>query len=226
MTEIQKQLFALADGKYAEFQAKLTPTVEADRFIGVRTPLIRAFAAELSQTPEAEAFLKELPHEFYDENILHALLLERQKNFEECLEKVEQFLPYVDNWAVCDMMRPKVFKKNRDALIDRVKVWSASEQTYTCRFAIGMLMAHYLDEDFKREYLELPARVTSEEYYVRMMAAWYYATALAKQWENTIPYIEENRLPVWTHNKTIQKACESYRITPEQKMYLKTLRRK
>lgn len=226
MTEIQKRLFALADGEYAEFQAKLTPTVEADRFIGVRTPLLRAFAAELSQTPEAEAFLKELPHEFYDENILHALLLERQKNFEECLEKVEQFLPYVDNWAVCDMMRPKVFKKNRDALIDRVKVWSASEQTYTCRFGIGMLMAHYLDEDFKREYLELPARVTSEEYYVRMMAAWYYATALAKQWESTIPYIEENRLPVWTHNKTIQKACESYRITPEQKTYLKTLRRK
>lgn len=226
MTEIQKRLFALADGEYAEFQAKLTPTVEADRFIGVRTPLLRAFAAELSQTPEAEAFLIELPHEFYDENILHALLLERQKNFEECLEKVEQFLPYVDNWAVCDMMRPKVFKKNRDALIDRVKVWSASEQIYTCRFGIGMLMAHYLDEDFKREYLELPARVTSEEYYVRMMAAWYYATALAKQWENTIPYIEENRLPVWTHNKTIQKACESYRITPEQKTYLKTLRRK
>lgn len=226
MTEIQKRLFALADGEYAEFQAKLTPTVESDRFIGVRTPLLRAFAAELSQTPEAEAFLKELPHEFYDENILHALLLERRKNFEECLEKVEQFLPYVDNWAVCDIMRPKVFKKNRDALIDRVKVWSASEQTYTCRFGIGMLMAHYLDEDFKREYLELPARVTSEEYYVRMMAAWYYATALAKQWESTVPYIEENRLPVWTHNKTIQKACESYRITPEQKTYLKTLRRK
>lgn len=226
MTEIQKRLFALADGEYAEFQAKLTPTVEADRFIGVRTPLLRAFAAELSQTPEAEAFLKELPHEFYDENILHALLLERRKNFEECLEKVEQFLPYVDNWAVCDMMRPKVFKKNREALIERVKVWSASEQTYTCRFGIGMLMAHYLDEDFKREYLELPARVTSEEYYVRMMAAWYYATAIAKQWESTIPYIEENRLSVWTHNKTIQKACESYRITPEQKTYLKTLRRK
>lgn len=226
MTEIQKRLFALADGEYAEFQAKLTPTVEADRFIGVRTPLLRAFAAELSQTPEAEAFLIELPHEFYDENILHALLLEKRKSFDECLKKVEQFLPYVDNWAVCDMMRPKVFKKNRDALIDRVKVWSASEQTYTCRFGIGMLMAHYLDEDFKREYLELPARVTSEEYYVRMMAAWYYATALAKQWESTVPYIEENRLPVWTHNKTIQKACESYRITPEQKTYLKTLRRK
>lgn len=225
MTEIQKRLSALADRKNAEFQAKLTPNVDCDKFIGVRTPQLRILAASLSEKERAE-FMEALPHEFYDENMLHSVILEKWKDYGECLEKVERFLPYVDNWAVCDTLRPKVFAGHREELLPHVKRWIASDMVYTCRFGINMLMTHYLDKVFKEEYLALPAAVTSEEYYVRMMAAWYYATALAKQWDSTIPYIERGLLPPWTHNKTIQKACESYRITPEQKAYLRTLRRK
>lgn len=225
MTEIQKRLSSLADRKYAEFQAKLTPNVDRDKFIGVRTPQLRILAASLSEGERAE-FMEALPHESYDENMLHSLMLEKWKDYRECVEKVGQFLPHVDNWAVCDTLRPKVFAGYREELLPNVKRWIASDMVYTCRFGINMLMTHYLDRDFKEEYLALPAAVTSEEYYVRMMAAWYYATALAKQWESTIPYIERSLLPPWTHNKTIQKACESYRITPEQKAYLRTLRRK
>ena len=225
MTEIQKRLSSLADRKYAEFQAKLTPNVDRDKFIGVRTPQLRILAASLSEGERAE-FMEALPHESYDENMLHSLMLEKWKDYRECVEKVGQFLPYVDNWAVCDTLRPKVFARYREELLPNVKRWIASDMVYTCRFGINMLMTHYLDRDFKEEYLALPAAVTSEEYYVRMMAAWYYATALAKQWDSTIPYIERSLLPPWTHNKTIQKACESYRITPEQKAYLRTLRRK
>ncbi len=225
MTEIQKRLSALADGKNAEFQAKLTPNVERDKFIGVRTPQLRILAASLSEKERAE-FTEALPHEFYDENMLHSVILEKWKDYGKCLEKVERFLPYVDNWAVCDTLRPKVFAGHREELLPNVKRWIASDMVYTCRFGINMLMTHYLDKAFKEEYLALPAAVASEEYYVRMMAAWYYATALAKQWDSTIPYIERSLLPPWTHNKTIQKACESYRITPEQKAYLRTLRRK
>ncbi len=225
MTEIQKRLSSLADRKYAEFQAKLTPNVDRDKFIGVRTPQLRILAASLSEGERAE-FMEAIPHESYDENMLHSLMLEKWKDYRECVEKVGQFLPYVDNWAVCDTLRPKVFAGYREELLPNVKRWIASDMVYTCRFGINMLMTHYLDRDFKEEYLALPAAVTSEEYYVRMMAAWYYATALAKQWDRTIPYIERSLLPPWTHNKTIQKACESYRITPEQKAYLRTLRRK
>ncbi len=225
MTEIQKRLSSLADRKYAEFQAKLTPNVDRDKFIGVRTPQLRILAASLSEGERAE-FMEALPHESYDENMLHSLMLEKWKDYRECVEKVGQFLPHVDNWAVCDTLRPKVFAGYREELLPNVKRWIASDMVYTCRFGINMLMTHYLDRDFKEEYLALPAAVTSEEYYVRMMAAWYYATALAKQWDSTIPYIERSLLPPWTHNKTIQKACESYRITPEQKAYLRTLRRK
>lgn len=225
MTEIQKRLSSLADRKYAEFQAKLTPNVDRDKFIGVRTPQLRILAASLSEGERAE-FMEALPHESYDENMLHSLMLEKWKDYRECVEKVGQFLPYVDNWAVCDTLRPKVFARYREELLPNVKRWIASDMVYTCRFGINMLMTHYLDRDFKEEYLALPAAVISEEYYVRMMAAWYYATALAKQWDSTIPYIERSLLPPWTHNKTIQKACESYRITPEQKAYLRTLRRK
>lgn len=225
MTEIQKRLSSLADRKYAEFQAKLTPNVDRDKFIGVRTPQLRILAASLSEGERAE-FMEAIPHESYDENMLHSLMLEKWKDYRECVEKVGQFLPYVDNWAVCDTLRPKVFAGYREELLPNVKRWIASDMVYTCRFGINMLMTHYLDRDFKEEYLALPAAVTSEEYYVRMMAAWYYATALAKQWDSTIPYIERSLLPPWTHNKTIQKACESYRITPEQKAYLRTLRRK
>ena len=225
MTEIQKKLFELSDSSYAAFQAKLAPNIAAESCMGVRVPVLRQFAAEFSRTPECEAFLDSLPHEYYDENLLHSVLLEKRKDYGDCMEKVERFLPYVDNWAVCDTLRPKVFAKHKAELIEKVKEWIASDHTYTCRFGVDMLMTHYLDDSFRPEYLELPAAVKSEEYYVRMMVAWYYATALAKQWESTIPYLEQKRLPQWTHNKTIQKAIESYRITPEQKTYLKTLRR-
>jgi len=224
MTELQKSLFALADGAYAAFQAKLTPTIAPEMFIGVRLPALRQFAKEFSKTPACAAFLNTLPHTFYDENLLHSILLERERDYGKALAGAERFLPYVDNWAVCDTLRPKVFAGHRDELLPAVRRWIASAQPYTCRFGIDMLMTHYLDDDFKPEFLEWPAAVESEEYYVRMMVAWYYATALAKQWDAAIPYLEQRRLPEWTHRKAIQKACESFRITPEQKNYLKGLK--
>jgi len=224
MKEIQKRLFSLADSKYAEFQAKLIPTVAPEKFIGVRVPVLRRFSKEFEKDPMCCGFMNTLPHEYFDENLLHAILLGRIKDYDKCVAAVEVFLPCIDNWAMCDTLSPKVFGKHKSELIEKIKEWVASEKTYTCRFGINMLMTHYLDEDFKAEYLEIPESVAGEEYYVRMMVAWYYATALAKQWDAAIPYIEEHRLPKWTHNKTIQKACESYRITDEQKAYLKTLR--
>lgn len=224
MTELQKRLFSLADSRYAEFQAKLTPSVAADKVIGIRVPVLRKFSMEFEKDPLCGEFMNTLPHEYYDENMLHSILLTRVKDFDKCMAAVEAFLPYIDNWAVCDILNPKVFSKHKRELLLKIKEWIASDKTYTCRFGINMLMTHFLDEDFRKEYLELPAKVRSEEYYVRMMVAWYYATALAKQWDATIPYIEEHRLPEWTHKKTIQKACESFRITDEQKAYLKTLR--
>ena len=224
MTPIQEKLFALRDEKYAAFQAGLTPTLAPEAFIGVRVPELRKLAKELAKSVECEAFLCGLPHRYYDENLLHSILLEQGRDFDETLRRVEAFLPYVDNWAVCDTLHPGVFARHREELLPHVRQWIASPETYTCRFGIDMLMTHYLDGDFREEYLSWPAAVQSEEYYVRMMAAWYYATALAKQWEAAVPYIEQHRLPEWTHRKTIQKACESYRITPEQKAYLKRYR--
>jgi len=224
MTKVQKRLFEVADKQYALFQAKLIPNIPQERVIGVRVPVLRKIAREFEKEPECRDFLNILPHAYYDENMLHSILLSNVKNYEECIAAVEAFLPYVDNWAVCDTLRPKVFGKHKDKLLPRIKDWIASDKTYTCRFGIGMLMMHYLDKDFKPEYLELPQKVDSEEYYVKMMIAWFYATALANQWDATIPYIEEHRLSDWVHKKTIQKACESYRITDEQKAYLKTLR--
>lgn len=221
----REELFALQDAEYGDFQAKLTPGIPREAFIGVRVPEVRKLAKRLSKEAEAPEFLKELPHKYYDENMLHGLLLCEIKNYDGCIEAVDRFLPYVDNWAVCDIMSPKIFKKNKSALLEKIREWSASDKTYTCRFGIEMLMSHYLDDDFKAEYLEIPASVHSEEYYVKMMIAWFFATALAKQWDSAIKYIENNRLDVWVHNKTIQKARESYRITPEQKEYLKSLKR-
>lgn len=217
-------LFELQDIKYADFQSMLTPNVERERFIGVRVPLVRKYAKEIKKDPDIEKFMNAVPHYYFDENMLHGILITEIKNFDECVESVEKFLPYVDNWAVCDTMSPKIFKKYRELLIEKVKEWSFSDKVYTCRFGLGMLMQHYLDDDFQKEYLEIPAKIISEEYYVNMMIAWYYATALAKQWDETIKYIEEKRLGAWVHNKTIQKACESYRITLEQKTYLKSLK--
>ena len=223
---IQEELFALQDEKYADFQAKLTPTIPRELFIGVRVPEVRKLAKKLYKNPEHEEFLKELPHRYYDENMLHGLLISEEKDYERCVEKTEAFLPYIDNWAVCDIMSPKVFKKHKKELLLKIREWVLDEHTYTCRFGIEMLMSHFLNEDFKEEYLEIPAAVSSDEYYVKMMVAWFFATALAKQWDATISYLETNRLELWTHNKTIQKARESYRITAEQKEYLKGLKRK
>lgn len=223
---IQDRLFELKDTEYAAFQAKLTPGIPLESFIGVRVPAVRKLAKELYKAGEYEDFISELPHKYYDENMLHGLILSEYKDFDKCIEEVNRFLPYVDNWAVCDIMSPKSFKKNKEKMVDIIKKWSASEHAYTCRFGMEMLMTHFLDDDFKPEYLEIPAQVHSDEYYVNMMIAWFFATALAKQWDATIPYIADNRLDVWTHNKTIQKARESYRITAEQKEYLKGLKRK
>ena len=222
--KIQEKLLALQDEKYRDFHSKLIPTISPETIIGIRTPQLRKLAKEYAKDPESAEFLKQLPHRYYDENILHALLVMEIKDYDTCVREVERFLPYVDNWAVCDIFSPRVFRKNREKLIEKIKEWAASDWPYTCRFGLGMLMTHFLDEDFRPEYLEIPAAVHSEEYYVNMIIAWFYATALAKQWDATIGYIEKQRLDRWTHNKTIQKARESYRITPEQKEYLKTLK--
>ena len=235
---MKEELFKLQDVKYRDFQKKLIPTVDPESVIGVRTPELRKLAKQLARlrtsktaadcktAADVEAFLKDLPHEYFDENQLHAFIISEDKDYERCMADVEEFLPYVDNWATCDQMSPKVFKKNKDGLLLHVRKWLKSDRTYTVRFAIGMLMEHFLDDDFDPEYPKLVAKVKSDEYYVNMMIAWYFATALAKQHDAVIPYLEEQKLDVWTHNKTIQKARESYRITPEQKKYLKTLKRK
>ncbi|MCQ2455267.1 MAG: DNA alkylation repair protein [Clostridia bacterium] len=222
---VKDRLFELSDKKYADFQAKLTPTIDRKKFIGVRVPNVRKLAKELYNSNNYADFLKELPHEYYDENMLHGLILSELKDYDDCVKKVDSFLPYVDNWAVCDIMSPKCFKKNKDRLIEKIVEWSANNQTFTSRFGIEMLMTHFLDDEFKPKYLEIPSGVRLEDYYSKMMVAWFFATALAKQWDATIPYLKENRLEIWTHNKTIQKAIESYRINDEQKAYLRTLKR-
>mgnify|MGYP000910665122 CR=1 FL=1 len=221
---IQDELLRLQDEKYRDFQAKLMPTVEADTVIGVRTPELRKYAKQLVKREDISGFLIDLPHRYFDENQLHAFIISEMKDYDRCMEEVNHFLPYVDNWATCDQMSPKVFKKYRKELLNCIRVWIQSDKTYTVRFAIGMLMEHFLEEDFNAEYPEMVAAVRSDEYYVNMMTAWYFATALAKQYEAVVPYIEKQRLDTWTHNKTIQKSIESYRITPEQKEYLKSLK--
>ena len=208
--EIREELYGHQDLKYRDFQAKLIPGMEPEKMIGVRTPDLRKLAKQMAKREDIGEFLKNLPHEFFDENQVHAFVISEFKDYGRCVPEVERFLPFVDNWATCDQMSPKVFKKHRPELLDSIKEWIRSEHTYTVRFAVGMLMQHYLDEDFDPAYPEMVAEVQSEEYYVRMMVAWYFATALAKQYEAVLPYIEEKRLEPWTHNKTIQKAIESY----------------
>lgn len=222
--EIRKELFVLQDTKYRDFQVKLIPTVDPDTVIGVRTPELRKYAKQLIKREDIEEFLTHLPHQYFDENQLHAFILSEMKDYSECVDKVDRFLPFVDNWATCDQMSPKMFKKHRPELLKEVKRWIRSEETYTIRFGIGMLMEHFLDEDFDPAYPEMVAKIRSDEYYVNMMVAWYFATALAKQYKTVISYIEDQRLDVWTHNKAIQKSVESNRITSEQKMYLKSLK--
>ena len=217
-------MFRLQDVKYRDFQGKLIPTVEPDAVIGVRTPELRKYAKILVKTENISDFLDDLPHRYFDENQLHAFIISEIKDYEQCLNRVSEFLPFVDNWATCDQMSPKIFKKHRMDLLEQIKAWVASDKTYTVRFGIGMFMEHFLDEDFDQAYPEIVAGIRSDEYYINMMIAWYFATALAKQYDVILPYIKDRRLDVWTHNKAIQKAVESFRITPEQKEYLKTLK--
>ncbi len=222
--EIREKLSSLQELKYRDMQVRIIPSVKPESIIGVRTPELRKMAKELAQSREIGVFLENLPHKFFEENQLHAFIVSGMKDYRECLGVLNRFLPYVDNWATCDQMSPRVFKKHRPELMESIRGWLGSAETYTIRFGIGMLMEHYLDEDYDPACPEMVAAVRSEEYYVNMMIAWYFATALAKQYEAVLPFITEHRLDTWTHNKAIQKAIESFRITPEQKEYLKSLK--
>lgn len=223
---VKKKLFELQDLQYKNFHSKLMPTVNPDKIIGVRVPQLRKFAKEFSKTSESDEFIKTLPHQYYEEDNLHAFIIEQIKDFDKTVNELNRFLPFVDNWATCDMMTPKSFKNNTDRLIGQIYLWIESNRIYEVRFAVNMLMKFYLDGNFKEEYLSGVASIKSDEYYINMVRAWYFATALAKQWDSAIKIIEENCLDVWTHNKTIQKSVESFRITAEQKEYLKKMKRK
>ena len=224
MLKVEEELLKLQDKKYRDIQIKILPTLDPNTIIGVRTPDLRKYAKELIKSDYKE-YLSELPHKYFDENQLHAFIISEIKDFDECMAYINTFLPYIDNWATCDQLSPKVFKKNIDKLLIDIKKWTKSKETYTVRFGIGMLMQYFLDENFKVEFLDMVSKIKSKEYYVNMMIAWFYATALAKQYDSTIKYIEENKLSVWVHNKTIQKAVESYRVPEEHKKYLRSLRR-
>ena len=226
MNELQQHLFGMRDAAYAAFIAKLTPGFPPSHFIGVRVPLLRTIARSFAKEEAAsQRFLSHLPHSYYEEDMLHGMLISLVKDYDRCLDLTDRFLPYVDNWAVCDTLSPKVFAKQKAQLLENILRWSSSSHTYTCRFGLRMLMTHFLDDSFSADFLEIPAAIRSEEYYVKMMVAWFFATALAKQWEATLPYLENRQLDPWTHRKTIQKAIESYRIPPERKDYLRTLRK-
>lgn len=226
MNELQQHLFGMRDATYAAFIAKLTPGFPPSHFIGVRVPLLRTIARSFAKEEAAsQRFLSHLPHSYYEEDMLHGMLISLVKDYDRCLDLTDRFLPYVDNWAVCDTLSPKVFAKHKAQLLENILRWSSSSHTYTCRFGLRMLMTHFLDDSFSADFLEIPAAIRSEEYYVKMMVAWFFATALAKQWEATLPYLENRQLDPWTHRKTIQKAIESYRIPPERKDYLRTLRK-
>ena len=226
MNELQQHLFGMRDAAYAAFIAKLTPGFPPSHFIGVRVPLLRTIARSFAKEEAAsQRFLSHLPHSYYEEDMLHGMLISLVKDYDRCLDLTDRFLPYVDNWAVCDTLSPKVFVKYKAQLLENILRWSSSSHTYTCRFGLRMLMTHFLDDSFSADFLQLPAAIRSEEYYVKMMVAWFFATALAKQWEVTLPYLENRQLDPWTHRKTIQKAIESYRIPPERKDYLRTLRK-
>jgi len=224
--EIIQKLFELQDEKYRNFQSKLIPTINPESIIGVKTPELKTLAKDISKGNEIlrNDFLSDVPHRYFEENQLQAFIISDEKDFDKCIDYLENFLPYIDNWATCDQLCPAIFKKNHSKLLPYINKWINSNYTYTIRFAIKLLMQHFLNEDFKPEYLEMVAKVESSEYYINMMRAWYFATSLAKQYESTITVIQEKRLDIWTHNKTIQKAIESFRITPEQKTYLRSLR--
>ena len=226
MTEkqITEKLFSLSDEKYKVFHSKLMPTVDSDKIIGVRTPVLRTFAKELYKSGDYKEFMESLPHKYYEEDNLHALLIDKIKDFHECVAEIEKLLPYIDNWATCDMLRPKVLKKEPEKLLEFIYKWLASDRVYTVRYGIGCLCSFYLDDNFSPEQLSVVAQIRSEEYYVNMMIAWYFATALAKQYDSAVVYLQERKLPEWVHRKTIQKAIESYRISHETKAYLRSLK--
>lgn len=222
--DIEKILFKNAGEKYAEFQRKLIPNIDPKSIIGVRTPVLRKLAKEISKTDSCKDFLNDLPHKYFDENQLHSFVISQEKDFEECIKLVEEFLPFIDNWATCDQLSPKIFAKHLPEIREKIFQWVESERTYTVRFGVEIAMTYFLGENFNEEIMEKISKIRSEEYYVRMMVAWYFATALSKQWDDVIKIIESKKLDDWTHNKTIQKARESYRITAEQKEYLKNLK--
>lgn len=222
--KIQKRLFELQDISYRDFHSKLMPTIEKEKVIGVRVPVLRDFAKELFKNGNYKEFMMDLPHKYYEENNLHAFLIEQIRDFDDCIKETEKFLPYIDNWATCDMLRPKVFKKYLTELLGRIKVWVKKDECYTVRFGIEMLMCYFLDDYFEEEYPELVSHISSDEYYINMMISWYFATALSKKYDKILPYIKDKKLPRWVHNKAIQKAIESRRISKEQKNYLKTLK--
>ena len=222
--EIRVELFKMQDMDYRDFNSKLIPTVDKESMIGIRTPDLRKYAKQLGKSSDVIEFLQTLPHKYFDENQLHAFIISEIKDFKNCIDEINRFLPYIDNWATCDQLSPKVFKKHHKELITYIKEWLKSDKVYTLRFGIGMLMEHFLDEDFDISYLETVSNIRSDEYYVNMMIAWYFATALAKRYESVLPFIENRRLEIWTHNKAIQKAVESLRISDEKKEYLKNLK--
>ena len=224
LDELQQILFQYRDAAYADFSAKLIPTVSRERFIGIRAPEYKKIVKQIKDDPVVGAFLASLPHAWHEENCLHAALINQMRDYEACLSALERFMPYIDNWAVNDSINPRCFRKHRGELIDRVQAWIASDAPYTRRCGMRILMANYLDGDFKPEYLDLPANLRSDEYYVNVMTAWLFAEALVKQWDAAVAYIETRRLDPWTHNKTIQKACESFRVPEERKAYLRTLK--
>lgn len=217
-------LFELKDDGYKEFHKKLIPNIDENLILGVRTPVLRKYATTVYKQMDYESFLKDLPHTYYEENNLHSFIISMMKDYDTCIEYTCAFLPYIDNWATCDSFSPKVFAKNKDKLFVHIKQWIQSDDTYTIRCGVNMLMKHYLDEDFKIDYADMVAAIKSDEYYVKMVIAWYFATALAKQYDLVIPYIEAKKLEKWTHNKAIQKSIESYRILDEQKAYLRSLK--
>ena len=222
--EITNELFKMQDEKYRDFNSKLIPTVDKESMIGVRTPELRKYAKQLVKREDVGKFLHSAPHKYFDENQLHAFIISEINDFKNCIDEINRFLPYIDNWATCDQLSPKVFKKHHNELFEYIKDWLKSDKVYTLRFGIGMLMEHFLDEDFDILYPEIVSKIRSGEYYINMMIAWYFATALAKRYESVIPFIENNSLDIWTHNKAIQKAVESLRISDEKKEYLKSLK--
>ena len=225
--EIKDYLLKNQDLQYKKFHSSLMPTINPQSIIGIKVPVLRNYTKELLKKYATQSFIpffKDLPHQYYEENNIHAFLIEKINNYDECLFQLEQFLPYIDNWATCDMLNPKVFSKNKDKLLNKINEWIKSSHTYTIRFGIGMLMRYFLDKDFNSSYLELVYSIKSEEYYVNMMKAWFFATALTKQYDATLPIIQNKKLDTWTHNKAIQKAIESFRVPAEHKQYLKTLK--